>query len=105
MTRALAILLLLTAPALAHDPVTGDSNWINEGRYRSPAGILCCGVKDCDQLDPKLVKATPAGLVLRQFGDELVPWPEVTPSEDGLYWRCHAGDGSRRCVFAPAGTN
>ena len=116
--RAAAILLALAAacsPAAAHDPDTGAPNWITEGGYTSPqTGVHCCGPNDCERLDPKAVQATPSGYVLHGFGDELVPYKEATPSEDGAFWRCHTwitrfADGStvggaRRCFFAPAGT-
>ncbi len=101
--------------AQAHDPETGQANWITEGAYASPqTGVHCCGPHDCDRLDQAEVKATPRGFVLHAFKDELVPYSEATPSEDGKYWRCHTAiinglDGSRsggerRCFFAPVGT-
>jgi hypothetical protein len=107
--------VFIASHAHAHDPDTGESNWINDGAYVSPqTGVHCCGPSDCQRLDPKLVEATPRGLVLHAFKDELVPYSQATPSEDGHYWRCHTAiinqmDGSstggdRRCFFAPVGT-
>jgi hypothetical protein len=107
--------LIDLVPAQAHDPDTGQPNWITEGAYSSPqTGVHCCGQHDCDRLDPTQVQATPRGFVLHAFRDEVVPYSEATPSEDGKYWRCHTAiingiDGSRsggdrRCFFAPVGT-
>lgn len=111
----LAVLLSGAVRADAHDPDTGQPNWITEGSYSSPqTGVHCCGPNDCERLDPNLVQATPRGFVLHTYKDELVPYAEATPSEDGKYWRCHTAlinhlDGSRsggerRCFFAPLGT-
>jgi len=107
--------VLTLSPAHAHDPDTGESNWINDGDYKSPqTGVHCCGPKDCDRLDAAHVHATPKGYVLDDFGGEVVPYAEATPSEDGKYWRCHGtviweldgtkGGSERRCFFAPTGT-
>jgi len=109
------VVLLGTAAARAHDPDTGQPNWITEGAYSSPqTGVHCCGPNDCERLDPKQVQATPRGFVLHAFRDEVVPYTEATPSEDGKYWRCHTtlinhldgsqSGGERRCFFAPVGT-
>jgi len=109
------MLIICATAALAHDPDTGLPNWITHGGYVSPqTGVHCCGPQDCERLDPKLVEATPKGLILHAYNDELVPYSEATPSEDGHYWRCHGVvmrglDGSRmggerRCFFAPVGT-
>ena len=102
----------LVHKAHAHDPDTGEPNWITDGKYTSPGGVSCCGPNDCERLDPKLVEATPRGLILHAYNNELVPWNEATPSEDKYYWRCHMTewglDGSstkkRRCFFAPVGS-
>lgn len=115
----LAILLslcLIALPARAHDPDTGQPNWITEGNYSGQDGIHCCGPKDCDRLDPAQVQATPRGFVLHAYKDELVPYDQATPSEDGHFWRCHSSiirgikneiinPGERRCFFAPIGTD
>ncbi|MGG6494697.1 UNVERIFIED_CONTAM: hypothetical protein NY603_17310 [Bacteroidetes bacterium 56_B9] len=115
VVACVAVLVLGTAAARAHDPDTGKPNWIAEGAYSSPqTGVHCCGPNDCERLDPTLVQATPRGFVLHAFRDELVPYTEATPSEDGKYWRCHTtlvnhldgtqSGGERRCFFAPVGT-
>jgi hypothetical protein len=114
---ALAVLLALASPARSHDPDTGESNWINDGRYVSPqTGVHCCGPNDCERLDPAKVEPTPGGIILHAYGDEVVPWSEATPSQDKFYWRCHTAIirgldgapvdgmyGKRRCFFAPLG--
>jgi hypothetical protein len=109
-----AVLVGGIVAAQAHDPDTGEPNWITNGHYMSSDGVHCCGPKDCDRLDANLVQATPQGFVLHAFHDELVPYNEATPSEDGHYWRCHTTvykgpdgariGGERRCFFAPVGT-
>lgn len=101
----LSVALAAAMPAAAHDPDTGKPNWIDSGRYVSPqTGVHCCGPNDCERLDPSRVEATPNGLVLHAFNDEIVPYAEATPSEDGAYWRCHSADKRRRCFFAPVGS-
>lgn len=104
MIRVLAILVLLCVPALAHDPDTGEPNWITDDKYKGSDNVGCCGPKDCDRVDPARIKATQSGLWLMDF-NELVPWSEATPSQDRHYWRCHRWDEarSRRCFFAPVG--
>jgi hypothetical protein len=90
--------------AWAHDPDTGESNWISRGQYLAPdTGVHCCGPRDCERLDPKRIEVTPNGLILHAYDDELVPFNEATPSEDGAYWRCHGSHNQRRCFFAPVG--
>jgi hypothetical protein len=99
------VVMALLATILVHDPDTGAPNWITQGGYTSPqTGVHCCGPNDCERVDPKTIEATPNGLILHSFGDEMVPWKEATPSEDGLYWRCHAYPNLRRCFFAPTGS-
>jgi hypothetical protein len=44
------IVLLLSAPALAHDPVSGQSNWIEEHGYAGTDNVKCCGPNDCERL-------------------------------------------------------
>lgn len=101
----LGLPLLASSTATAHDPDTGQPNWITSGRYVSPhTGVHCCGPKDCERLDPTRVEATPRGLILHAYNDELVPYTEATPSEDQHYWRCHGVDRQRRCFFAPVGS-
>lgn len=116
--RILAILVLLVPfTALAHD-ADGNPNWITHGEYTGRDGVHCCGERDCEVINPERVKATPGGYVLLDFKNELVPYSQATPSEDGKFWRCHTyiinhsyGDGvstqeggERRCFFAPVGT-
>ena len=102
---ALACLVMAGMTARAHDPDTGLPNWITNGHYLSPdTGVHCCGPRDCERLDPARVEATPGGLVLHAYDDEVVPYSEATPSEDGAYWRCHGSNQQRRCFFAPVGT-
>jgi hypothetical protein len=109
---AVVALALSIVPALAHDPDTGEPNWITEGGYTSPdTGVHCCGPNDCERLDPATVQVTPRGYVLHGYDDEVVPFDKATPSEDGHYWRCFRReweDGKvhkmRRCFFAPVGT-
>jgi hypothetical protein len=111
----LFVLVFWMIPADAHDPDTGEPNWITHGEYVSAqTGVHCCGPRDCERLDEKQVQATPRGYVLHAFKDEVVPYSEATPSEDGKYWRCHtaiinsldgsASGGDRRCFFAPVGS-
>lgn len=103
MVVVLILLVVFQPRAHAHDK--GAPNWITEGKYVSPeTGVHCCGPNDCDRLDPKTIEATPAGFILHAFNDEFVPYSEATPSEDGQFWRCHAYTGTRRCFFAPVGT-
>jgi hypothetical protein len=99
---------------IAHDPDTGQPNWIGNGDYFAADGHHCCGRTDCERLDPKLIQRTPAGIILHAYNDELVPYSQATPSEDHHYWRCHAAiiheldgttsGGERRCFFAPVGS-
>jgi hypothetical protein len=102
---ALMCLMLTGMTVRAHDPDTGLPNWITNGHYLSPdTGVHCCGPRDCERLDPGLVEATPGGLILHAYDDEVVPYSEATPSEDGHFWRCHGSNQQRRCFFAPVGT-
>ena len=77
--------------------------WINDGQYKGPDGIGCCGPNDCFAIEPDDVAVTPSGYVLKTYKNERVPFSEGTPSEDKKYWRCQKPDGSRRCFFAPIG--
>lgn len=90
-----AALILLAAPALAHDL------WINHGNYSSPAdGSHCCGDNDCFLVPASEMRPTAAGWLIKSLG-ETIPYSEAQPSEDGEFWRCKRYDGSRRCFFAP----
>lgn len=106
--RWLLLSLALTSSAQAHD------HWIN--KYSNPArvGESCCGTSDCQQVDAA-VTAVRGGWRVRKTGvvfgtsglpqvrviDEVVPFDEATPSEDGHFWRCQRPDGERRCFFYP----
>ncbi len=104
----LALCSVKVQPAHAHDA----AQWIQDGGYKNSAGELCCGKRDCDELEDSQVKITPLGYEvtlrtapspidgMRGYIHETVPFSEATPSPDGRYWRCQWG-GSRKCFFAP----
>jgi len=94
---ALALFLFIT-PAFAHGPAA----WIQEGNYKNAVGELCCGERDCVELDSNDVKVTPTGYYIISL-KESVPFNEATPSPTGTYWRCAWG-GMRKCFFAPPGS-
>ena len=92
---AIAALALFAVPAHAHD------FWINHGNYKSPKdGSHCCGKNDCFLVPASDVKPTAVGWLVESLG-ETIPYSESQTSEDGEFWRCKRGDGSRRCFFAP----
>lgn len=111
MNRALVFiaLLLVISPAFAHDA------WISKGGLKNPAGEWCCGEGDCGVLVSGRPVALPGGWhVVATFRvtlangtsfdvrvDEVVPYSETQPSPDGMFWRCHRPDKTRRCFFAP----
>jgi hypothetical protein len=109
----IAFFFIFSGMAHAHD-ANGNPNWITYGDYKGADGVHCCGPRDCEEVDSRTIEHTPKGLILHSFKDELVPWNEATPSEDGKYWRCHGAiyrsidgtesGGERRCFFAPVGT-
>lgn len=86
--------LLFSQPSLSHD------FWINHGNFKSPNGEHCCGNNDCFAVPASEMRSTAAGWLIESL-DELVPYSEAQPSEDGQFWRCKRYDGSRRCFFAP----
>ena len=88
-------LLAIGALASAHD------SWINRGGFRNAAGEWCCGAGDCFTIPSEKVSVNGIGYILREYGNELVPFNEAQLSPDGAYWRCKRADGSRRCFFAP----
>ena len=90
-----ATLLAIGSLASAHD------SWINRGGFRNAAGEWCCGAGDCFTIPGEKVSVNGIGYILREYGNELVPFSEAQPSPDGAYWRCKRADGSRRCFFAP----
>lgn len=83
--------------AFAHGP----AEWIQRGGYKNAAGELCCGERDCFEIDARDIQETPQGFYIKTI-KEFVPHSEATPSPDGRYWRC-AWSGKRRCFFAPPG--
>jgi hypothetical protein len=111
----LALALLLSPPARAHDI------WIGRGGLRNSAGEWCCGVGDCGVMASGSVTATADGYRVRGWAiygagatgdeadgesrfdwiDELVPYSQAMPSPDGAYWRCRKPSGEMRCFFAP----
>ena len=99
----LALVLVLTAPALGHD------SWISKGGHRNAAGEWCCGEGDCFVVPKERVLTNDQGYIvihgpLAGIGppdNEFVPYAEAQPSPDGEFWRCKRPDGSRRCFFAP----
>ena len=72
---ALALFLFIT-PAFAHGPAA----WIQEGNYKNAVGELCCGERDCVELDSNDVKVTPTGYYIISL-KESVPFNEATPSQ------------------------
>lgn len=88
-----AVALALLLPALAHGP----AEWIQRGGYRNAVGELCCGERDCFEVEP--VRTTATGYYLPGYR-ETIPFSEALPSRDGKYWRCQWG-GARKCFFAP----
>lgn len=97
--------VFITNSAFAHDPDTGQPNWITKGEYRGKDGVHCCGPNDCEKVDRTRIKFTPNGIVLLDFNNEVVPYTEAAPSEDQFFWRCHKYNElkERRCFFAPVG--
>lgn len=99
------LVTLFWKPVFAHDA----ADWIQRGGYRNTAGELCCGKRDCDELEDGRVAITNRGyrVTLTQESPigiavyyEYVPFNEAQPSPDGRYWRCQWG-GVRKCFFAP----
>lgn len=99
--RYLAAILLLLAGAGSGWP-HGPAQWIQDGQYRNAVGQLCCGERDCVEIDSADVAITRAGYFIRSL-NETVPFDQATPSPTGTYWRCVWG-GERKCFFAPPGT-
>lgn len=93
MTAAIAVLILLTTAAQAHD------SWISRGGLKNQVGERCGGAYDCKELDytPKPVDG---GILLKS--GEIVPQAEVMPVSPEGYVVCRRPDGTRRCVFAPS---
>lgn len=90
---------LFSLPVVAHGP----ADWIQRGYYTNSAGDLCCGERDCFELEDVDVKfgylKTVPGFFIGPIG-MFVPLSEAQPSPDGKYWLCQWG-GERKCFFAP----
>lgn len=102
MSRTFARSLLVLLPAyfvasvaFAHD----QASWIMREQKKNAAGEWCCGEGDCFAIPKEQVAVKGDGY--RLYGIETVPFNEVQPSPDGVYWRCKRPDGTRRCFFAP----
>lgn len=73
----------------------------------------CCSEVDCSPLDPKEVKATPAGWLI--IKDRVtVPYDKARPSPDGLFHICRNDfgrgtiitiPGQPACFWAPEGAS
>ena len=108
MTRALdfsalATLLLLSAPVLAHD----EHGWVERGKFRSPAGQLCCGVEDCHFLPVERLRPVEGGWEVHWDGrTEFVPEKDTLKhTPDGMAHICLPAGGPIRCLFiAPMGS-
>lgn len=96
---ACALLMLAAMPERAWGH--GPAQWIQDGGFRSPDGLIgCCGENDCSPLADGDVDWTPAGWLIKSL-NETVPEREALPSNDSHFWRCRKYDGSRRCFFRP----
>lgn len=99
---SVCLILALLTPALAHGP----AEWIQREGLKNAAGELCCGERDCFELDSTDVKIVPGGYLVTLHGPEgaiskeTIPQSEAQPSPTGTYWRCQWG-GQRKCFFAP----
>jgi hypothetical protein len=92
---SLALALGPSGAASAHDL----AEWINEGDYRGPGGIQCCGPHDCGIIHPTAARVRSDGSVevMLPDGQSWVVLPEgVHWSKDLDYWAC-----ARRCLFMP----
>ena len=89
---AVACLLLILAPAAAHD------SWISRKGLKNSAGEWCCGDFDCKELNytPRVVTG---GVQL--LDGEVIPQSEIMPISPEGFVICRRPDGSRRCVFSP----
>lgn len=96
-TAFVAGLCFISLAAAAHDA----AQWIQDGRYHSAGGSLCCGEKDCAELADSDVTATEGGYFVKSLR-ELVPYSEAQPSPDGKFWRCAWPKiEDRKCFFSP----
>lgn len=94
MRTFIAALILCAMPAYAHGP----AEWIQRDGYKNAAGELCCGERDCFEIEADNVKAVDGGYLIKST-NEFIPHNEAQPSPGG-YWRCQWG-GQRKCFFAP----
>jgi hypothetical protein len=100
MSRTFARSLLVLLPAyFAISAAFAHESWIMRGAHKNAAGEWCCGEGDCFAIPQEQVSVKGEGY--RLYGIETVPFNEVQPSPDGVYWRCKRPDGTRRCFFAP----
>jgi hypothetical protein len=97
--RFIVLLPLLCSPAFAHGP----AEWIQRGQYKNEIGELCCGEKDCVELDHNDVTPVDGGYLIKSL-NEFVPQSETLPFSPGGFWRCAWG-GARKCFFiTPSGS-
>lgn len=121
----LPIVLACAVSSLFVSSVFAHELWISRNNYKNPAGEWCCGAEDCGIVSPDAVKTVKGGYALRgpvTYGkgvtgneadgptrseqlNEVVPYSQTLPSQDGAYWRCKRPDGSARCFFAPQNLN
>lgn len=121
----LPIVLACAVSSLFVSSVFAHELWISRNNYKNPAGEWCCGAEDCGIVSPNAVKTVKGGYALRgpvTYGkgvtgndtdgptrseqlNEVVPYSQTLPSQDGAYWRCKRPDGSARCFFAPQNLN
>jgi len=99
--RSIALVALVGTVLAIGSLASAHDLWINRGGFRNAAGEWCCGAGDCFTVPSEKVSVNGIGYILKEYGNELVPFSEAQPSPDGAYWRCKRPDGSRRCFFAP----
>jgi hypothetical protein len=100
-SRLSLVALVLSFSIGAFVSASGHESWISKGKFKNAANEWCCGDIDCVVIPESHVLPNGIGYDLILDRTETVPYPEVLPSQDGQYWRCHRSDGSRRCFFAP----
>jgi hypothetical protein len=92
-----AALLMLAPESWAH----GDAKWIGDGGYRSRAGELCCGERDCHVVPPQDVQLRGYDYHVTVAGKTyVVPEDQALDSMDERYWACIWGSGLK-CLFRP----
>lgn len=94
MLRHVAALLLISAPAAAHDAPLGWSY-----------PFSCCSGYDCREVPAKKVGTRPEGYVIKNTGEVLAySDTRLKPSPDGeFHWCSKQGrdDGETICLFVP----